>query len=871
MDQPVVATNAAAGFLYLFCEYIKEERHFMRRFQKQQILDIFTSLHMLHKECRTKLEQQDNAAVQTALSDCQTAAIQIGEAIEQLEGEGTVAVACLEQYCEKVYQITTQLSEIHSHKVYKMLEDALIKAENEVKHLPARIEAVFLPYKASMWDSLESVWMAADADPNCDAYVIPIPYYDKNPDGSFKEMHYEADQYPDYVPVTHYNDYNFEQRRPDMIYIHNPYDQFNNVTSVHPFFYSKNLKQFTDCLVYIPYYATSGGMSEAQGYCPSYYYVDYIVVQAEKYRKFFDPNLPKEKLLPLGSPKFDKVIRLCNNPPEPPKEWKEKMAGKKVYFYNTSINGMLGNTASFLRKMEYVFKCFADRRDACLVWRPHPLLESTFASMRSEYKPVYDALKRYYLESDFGIYDDTAEITDTIALCDAYIGDAGTSVTSLFGMAGKPVFILNNYIDSAPTEDDWRGEIIKGFYAHGIDKWIVTQGNKLYYSPNDDYNYEYFCDLCGYAYGDYYSPWVIAVNGKAYVCPKNAQNILLIGKHGIDKRIELMHCIEQKGAFYGAISCGKYLFLIPNNYPAIVRYNTETGEIKYFHEHLDIFIGMKQGERRIGGYCVQNGYLFLASPVEQYVLAIHAETGKEQVMTTNASNMCGCLLLVSDGTDLWFLPYSGSVITRWNPESGEVQEYDNCSEGLKCKHPTLGYECMERPFSRLAISGNYVYLPPNWGNMYIRLDKRSGEMTEWIPPFEQPETAKNGYYISSGKSYFIRSQEKNDGKTYRLFSAIDRKLYELNLETNEYQEIKIDFALSDLYGNQPGFQENSDWLQYACQENAFNSLPDFLSENITGSDFEKARQIRSYGKNAANNDGTCGEKVYEYARNKLLG
>ena len=43
------------------------------------------------------------------------------------------------------------------------------------------MEAIFLPYKASMWDSLESVWKAADADPECDAYVIPIPYYDKNP------------------------------------------------------------------------------------------------------------------------------------------------------------------------------------------------------------------------------------------------------------------------------------------------------------------------------------------------------------------------------------------------------------------------------------------------------------------------------------------------------------------------------------------------------------------------------------------------------------------------------------------------------------------------------------------------------------------
>lgn len=105
-----------------------------------------------------------------------------------------------------------------------------------------------------MWDSLESVWKEADADPDCDAYVIPIPYFDKNQDGSFCEEHYEGDQYPKDVPIIHYNEYDLEMRHPDVIYIHNPYDEYNNATSVHPHFYSKNLRNFTDKLIYIPYF-----------------------------------------------------------------------------------------------------------------------------------------------------------------------------------------------------------------------------------------------------------------------------------------------------------------------------------------------------------------------------------------------------------------------------------------------------------------------------------------------------------------------------------------------------------------------------------------------------------------------------------------
>ena len=63
-------------------------------------------------------------------------------------------------------------------------------------------------------DSLESVWKAAEEDEYCDAYVVPIPYYDKNPDGSFREIHYEGNQYPSYVPITSYEDYDIKSNVP---------------------------------------------------------------------------------------------------------------------------------------------------------------------------------------------------------------------------------------------------------------------------------------------------------------------------------------------------------------------------------------------------------------------------------------------------------------------------------------------------------------------------------------------------------------------------------------------------------------------------------------------------------------------------------
>ena len=843
----------------------------MRKFQKQQILDVFQSIHTLHGQIRDKLAAQGYETAQTVLAECQDAAIQVGEAIERIEGDGTDAVACLEHYCEQIYQVSIQLQEIPTQKAYKLLESGLIKAENAVRHMPERREAVFLPYKVSMWDSLESVWMAANDDPDCDAYVIPIPYYDKNKDGSFGTMHYEGDRYPDYVPVTNYEEYDFENRHPDMIFFHNPYDQFNNVTSVHPFFYSKNLRQFTDCLVYIPYYCTSGGMMEAQGYALAYYYADYIVVQAESFLRYFDPNLPREKFLPLGSPKFDKVVRLCNDPPEVPDAWKDKMycadgTKRKVYFYNTSINGMLANTEQFLKKMAYVFQCFAEHPDACLLWRPHPLLESTLDSMRASYRPVYDKLKQYFLESGLGIYDDTPEIETTIALCDAYIGDSGTSVTSLFGVAGKPVFILNNRIDSKPEEDDWRGEVVKGVPLYGDRRWMVTQGNKLYYSPDNDFRYRYYCDLSDYAYGDLYDS-VLQIGGKNYVCPKNAENILIVEDGKIQKTIELQKYTGCRQTFWGALAYDRYLFLIPDRYPAIVRYDTESGQTEYLTEHLDIYSCDGEQEHKVGGFCLFDGFLYLASPVDGCILVIQAETGTAQVREIPLSHNCGCRVLACDKEDLWLLPYEGYTVSRWNPATDEVREYTVRIDGLECTHFGHGNQCNTFPFYYPAFYDDDVYLPPGWGNKYVRLNKVTGETAEWKPLFVQTEKPCNGYYAAWAKAgFYNKENEFGIADAYYLMSSLDKKLYYIDFAQDSYTEVEVEFDREELQRQEYGFTSISVSLQYGCKEGAFISLSDFLEGTAAGHKFDKTQAADAYRKIAANGDGTSGEKIYGFIK-----
>jgi len=454
----------------------------MRKAQKKQAEDFLELLRQAHEEIKSAIEQRQKPTVLDLLADCQDGAAALGGLIEKTEGEGTEAVRLLEEYCELLFRIYMKISgtEVElpdgsrmdsspgsADHVHQELKQILQKIDNSIRNgVKLGREVVFLPYKASMWDSLESVWRAADEDPDCDAYVIPIPYYDKKPDGSLGEMHYEADQYPADVPLTAYGAYDFETRRPDMIFIHNPYDECNYVTSVMPFFYSGNLKKYTERLIYIPYFVLgepdiedAKALEDMEKFCvvPGVMNADQVIVQSENMRQAYIKVLTKragantrgyweKKILGLGSPKTDKVLCTKKEDLEIPEEWmrcirKPDGSWKKIILYNTGVTALLQYNEKMLEKMRDVFRIFRENREeTALLWRPHPLIRATIEAMRPRLWEAYERLVREYRAEGFGIYDDSADMDRAVVLSDAYYGD-WSSIVQLYRETGKPVMI----------------------------------------------------------------------------------------------------------------------------------------------------------------------------------------------------------------------------------------------------------------------------------------------------------------------------------------------------------------------------------------------------------------------------------------------
>lgn len=447
----------------------------MRRFQKRQMLTNIANLHIIHQQNRERLLQKEYAIIQATLAGCQEAVIQMGESIERMEGIGKAerAIQSLEQYCEKLYQVNLKLEEISAEHFYDTLEEALLEAEKAIDRMPEKKEIVFLPYKASMWDSLESVYLAAKEDENCDAYVVPIPYYDKNADGSLGEMHYEGSEYPKNIEITPYEEYNLEERRPDAIYIHNPYDDKNYVTCVPERYFSSHLRNYTEQLVYIPYFILEEIKPDEQDkidkikhfcFLPGTIYAHKVIVQSEDMRQIYineyikaarlygccaedtDRTRLEKKILGLGSPKLDRVRGTDKEELEVPEDWKriiKKADGtwKKIILYNTSVNALLQHDEQMFRKIRSVFAKFREAQDAVtLLWRPHPLAASTLQALRPQMLAEYEHLVEEYQKDGFGIYDDSADVDRAVILSDAYYGDF-SSVVYLYQETGKPVMI----------------------------------------------------------------------------------------------------------------------------------------------------------------------------------------------------------------------------------------------------------------------------------------------------------------------------------------------------------------------------------------------------------------------------------------------
>ena len=812
----------------------------MKRYKKKELLHIINSLEKINNAVLRNFSLNVPVSVEV-LAECQETAVIVGNVLDEtFEAQGRNIVRILEDYCENLYQMSLVVNDnVRSRKLAKKIQKQLTDINNRVKYdLPDdRKEIVFLPYKASMWDSLESIWKAASRDETCDTYVIPIPYFDKNPDETLGKLHCEKREYPDYVPITDWQEYDISQHRPDVIYIHNPYDEFNYVTGVHPMFYTKELKKHTDMLVYIPYFVAIKERIQKH-FCilPGTMYADRVVVQSETVRQTYIKEFQKfekegklenlsvkteEKFMALGSPKYDKILTTKRETYQIPEEWERLIvrpdgSRKKVILYNITVDRMLKQGERTLKKIKGVLKFFQRMSNVTLLWRPHPLLASTLASMRFQIAAEYDNIVDWYRKEDFGIFDDSADMYRAIAISDAYYGDM-SSVVELYRKTGKPMLI------SALLPDENKGLMFEGYVQ--IDDFTAYASCAIF---NGLFRIDISTGKCTYlgmfpgeqANGKRLHAKAVYTGGKIYFAPASAEYISVYEVYAGKFETISIHDYRGEYRFYktalkfaDAVSYGDYIFFISATYPAVIRMNCRTKVLDYYTDWVpDKGFVFRQGT------LVRESVFYIPDSAGNAVLKFQMDKCSGQLLHIGVNNH-GSWSICEAGNDYWLIPRNKGAFIRWNEDGNILAEYDDYPKSFEDRNFlfTKGYCC-----------GGFLRVVPAYANMSVKVSVETGEITEnKLVKVEDGEAV--GFLFESAPYYYLFRQRKTEDSSveyvayYRL-NILDNTLEEYSFE---FCEGKAEFA-ADYYKYM--IWQNAGKI--ICKEEMFFELNDFLRNLI---------------------------------------
>ena len=193
----------------------------------------------------------------------------------------------------------------------------------------------FLPSLHSRWDAMRGLFLEASKDDTVDCFVLPIPYFYKDGLGNCSPAQWDYSLFEnelgtDSPCLLDFRELDLKNILPDMLFIDEPYDEYNLSFMVDPTFFSKNLKQCTKQLIYLSWFISSEidledpedgkAILNAENYVimPAMVHSDYVILQSEGIVKLYQSLLEKEcgkeyaeywreKLLPLGSSLFDKT------------------------------------------------------------------------------------------------------------------------------------------------------------------------------------------------------------------------------------------------------------------------------------------------------------------------------------------------------------------------------------------------------------------------------------------------------------------------------------------------------------------------------------------------------------------------------------
>ena len=417
--------------------------------------------------------------------------------IEKYKGDCTAAIEIIKKTVEEEdrekIEVLEQLHKIYQEEIQIIASSSIIfeklnELESIINTFKVKWRMVFLPYKASMWNSMESIWREAIKDSRCEVYVLCLPYMVFDGTGKLQKVVSEEAYFPKYVEVKSLGKHVIEQMQPEFVIIHNPYDEYNNLTRVPEEYYARNLRNHTSCLVYTPYFTFFANDKESLDrliYSPGNFYSDKIIVQSDIVAQHYrERGIDENRLLICGSPKLDAIINMEKEKIEIPELWKKKLCNRKVVLYTFSLQlaFQTERLQNILKKMKEHWK----DEELGFIFRPHPLLRD-FCKGRTENEAIIEEIFQIAEKDDRIVLDTNESYLPAFLFSDGFMIYDATSLMNEYLMTGKPIYW--DYVDGDRIENQENFILdFSGFYCiHSEQLEVIVRGEELQEEPEEEF------------------------------------------------------------------------------------------------------------------------------------------------------------------------------------------------------------------------------------------------------------------------------------------------------------------------------------------------------------------------------------------------
>ena len=434
---------------------------------KEYLADSVEIIHEILLNKDSGLSYED---IITYLSELQNNIVSFGTLTESIKGEDCNTVKLLEQYLEVIYKVAKYVQKFDEGISYEAsAESKYAECDEEVKDTFASISdaidseivnrrsVLFLPVKAKHFSSMRMAYEMETATPDTDVYVMPLPYYYKEYDGSFKdEMHIDTEEFiKANIPVTDYSRFDLSLLCPEKIYINSAYDEYNMAVSVDTRFYARNVKKYTEKLIYIPYFklmefdrANYPCWYNMQYYCtvPGVVMADKVYVQSENTRKMYIAKLNEwagnEQYTEIWEQKIDVYNESCEKHSE---DELRDAGSKKTIVWFVSAGSLAEFGDKYIEKAYRNLDVFALSKDKLKVLlNSEPFLDEMIKNYSDELYKKWTGFIDEFNRSGIGEVVSQVEekSVDVLLKATAYYGDP-SYICKDFILMKKPVMLQN--------------------------------------------------------------------------------------------------------------------------------------------------------------------------------------------------------------------------------------------------------------------------------------------------------------------------------------------------------------------------------------------------------------------------------------------